>query len=66
MEKEEKIPEGEELEKLLAQAYRLYQDNIRETGSLIFDLTRGAREGMPEKELLEIALRGLEKCRTEL
>ena len=57
------MPEGEALEQELAKAYRLYQDNIRETGELIFQLTKGAREGVPEAELLGIALQALERCR---
>lgn len=59
----ENMPQGEELERAMAAAYRVYQDNVRETGSLIFDLTKGAREGRSEKELLEIALAALDKCR---
>ena len=59
----ENIPQGKDLDRALAAAYRVYQDNVRETGSLIFDLTKGAREGRSEKELLEIALRALDRCR---
>ena len=57
------MPEGEALEQELAKAYRLYQENIRETGELIFQLTKGAREGVPEGELLDIALQALGRCR---
>lgn len=59
----EKIPEGEALDQALAKAYRVYQDNVRETGNLIFDITIGARNGRPEKELLEMALEALGRCR---
>ena len=59
----EEMPEGEALTQALAEAYRLYQDNIRETGERIFQLTEGAREGVPERELLETALDALERCR---
>jgi len=57
------IPEGEALEKAMAEAYRVYQANVRETGELIFQLTKGAREGVPEKELLAIALEALSRCK---
>ena len=30
---------------------------------MIYSLTRGAREGMPERELLETALEALKRCR---
>ncbi|MBQ9251253.1 MAG: hypothetical protein IJ188_01280 [Clostridia bacterium] len=60
---EKNFPQGEELERALKAAYRLYQANIHDTGALIYELTKGARNGMPEKELLEIALEALEKCR---
>ena len=52
-----------ELEKAMAEAYRVYQANVRETGELIFQLTKGAREGVPEKELLAIALEALSRCK---
>ena len=63
MEDTKQMPQGEALERELAKAYRLYQENIRETGDLIFQLTKGARECVPEGELLEIALKALERCR---
>ena len=66
MEEIENMPEGEALEKAMAEAYRLYQANIRETGELTYRLTKGAREGVPEKELLAIALEALDRCRTGL
>ena len=50
----------------MARAYRLYQRNIRETGELIYRLTKGARGGVPEKELLGIALEALDKCSFEI
>ena len=59
----ERMPEGEALEEAMRQAYRLYQDNIRATAEDVFRLTRGARDGVPESELLEIAVRALDKCR---
>ena len=63
---EERFPEGEELEKLMARVYRLYQDNIRRADEQVYQLTRGARQGVPEKELLEIALSAMDKCRFSL
>ena len=63
MEVLENIPTGEALEQQLDKSYRLYQDNIRETGELIFQLTKGAREGVPEAELLDIAMNALDRCR---
>lgn len=57
------IPEGEELEKALAEAYRVYQGNILRTGGLIYELTRGAKGGMPVKELIGIAEKAAERCR---
>ena len=63
MEQKESIPEGEALDRAMKQAYRVYQDNIRETGELIYRLTKGAREGAAESELLEIAITALSRCR---
>ncbi len=57
------MPQGEELERELARAYRVYQFNIRQTDGLIYRITRGAREGVPEGELLEMALTALSRCR---
>ncbi len=59
----DQIPEGEALEAALAKAYRLYQGNVRRTEQMIYSLTKGAREGMPERELLETALEALKRCR---
>ncbi len=63
MENRGNIPEGKALEEAMNQAYRLYQDNVRAAGERIFQLTKGAREGLPEKELLGIALEALDRCR---
>ena len=60
----ESMPAGAELEKAMARAYRVYQDNVRETGELVFRLIKGARDGVPEKELLETALEALSRCRS--
>ena len=62
-ERGENRPTGEALEKAMARAYRVYQENTRETGELVFRMIKGAREGVPEKELLEIALEALSRCR---
>ena len=42
------MPRGEALERALAGAYRVYQYNIRQTDELIYRITKGAREGVPE------------------
>ena len=52
----DQIPEGEALEAALAKAYLVYQGNVRRTEQLIHSLTKGAREGVPERELLDMAL----------
>ena len=61
-EKEIDIPEGDELERAMAGVYRLYQHNIRRTDELIYRITRGARDGVPEEELLNMAMEALERC----
>ena len=40
----------------MEQAYKTYQDNIRKAGQLVFDLTKGARSGLPEHDLLLMAV----------
>lgn len=62
MEEKREIPEGEELEQALARAYRVYQGNVRRTDEAVYRITRGAREGMSERELLEIAVDAMERC----
>lgn len=57
-----RMPEGEELTKALAEAYKRYQRNIRAADEDVYRLTLGARQGVPEKELLALALATLEKC----
>ncbi len=63
---EEQRPGGEKpdeaLEDKLKEVYRLYQRNIRAVDSLVYQITIGARGGMPEEELLEMAAEALEKC----
>ena len=56
------IPEGEALDRELKEAYRVYQRNIRAVDQLVYQITRGARDGVPERELLQLALQALEKC----
>jgi len=56
------MPRGEALERALAGAYRVYQYNIRQTDELIYRITKGAREGVPEGELLEMAMTALSRC----
>ena len=46
----------------MAQAYRVYQANVRATDEGIYTLTMGARSGVPEGRLLEIAVDLLHKC----
>ena len=57
------IPEGEALDRALADAYKVYQDNIRRTGELIYRLTLGAKGSVPEQELLETAEEAISRCR---
>ena len=57
------MPRGEALERALAGAYRVYQYNIRQTDELIYRITKGAREGVPEGELLQTAMTALSRCR---
>jgi hypothetical protein len=59
---EEITPSGETLEKEMEKAYRLYQENIRRTGDLIYRLTKGAKDGTPEKELIRIAEEAAKRC----
>ncbi|MBR2822884.1 MAG: hypothetical protein IKE24_04285 [Clostridia bacterium] len=42
--------------------YRLYQRNIRAVDPLVYQITLGARNGVPEEELLKLAAEALEKC----
>ena len=42
------------LKEKMAEAYRVYQRNIREADHLVYELTKGARGDVPEKELLLI------------
>lgn len=63
MDKQMEMPQGEALEKAMAAAYKVYQENIRDTGELIYRLSRGAKGDMPEKELLEIAMEAVSRCR---
>lgn len=50
------------LKEKMAEAYRIYQRNIREADHLVYELTKGARGDVPEKELLETALAALDRC----
>lgn len=65
MEEERTVPEGEDLDRAVTRGYRIYQHNVREIGEMVFRLTKGAREGVPEKELLAIALDALDRCVTD-
>ena len=62
----EPLPEGEEMEKTLVEAYRIYQYNVRQTDPMVYRLTKGARGDMPEEELLAMALECLSRCRGPL
>ena len=62
---DEQLPADRDAEEELAKAYRVYQDNIRRVDELVYRITKGAREGMPEKELLELVREALARCRTE-
>ena len=59
---QEDNPEKEALREQLNAVYRLYQRNIRTADASVYRITKGAREGTAEEELLEIALDVLEKC----
>ena len=54
--------QGEALEEKLKEVYRLYQRNIRAVDPLVYQITLGARGGVPEEELLKLASEALEKC----
>ena len=60
---ENPTPEGEALDRALAEAYLVYQDNVRAAANRIFEITIGARNGRSEKELLEMTLDVLGRCR---
>lgn len=59
---EERIPEREETDERLREAYRLYQRNIRAVDPLVYRITLGARQGTAEEELLALALEALDRC----
>ena len=40
----------------MEQAYKTYQENIRKADQLIYDLTKGARGGVSERDLLLMAV----------
>ena len=48
----------------LKEVYKLYQWNIRAVDPLVYQITLGARNGMPEEELLAMAAEAMEKCDT--
>ncbi len=43
----------------LEQAYKTYQNNIRRADQLIYDITKGARGDVPERELLLMAVEAI-------
>ena len=56
------MEEKELLAEKLKEVYKLYQRNIRAVDPLVYQITLGARNGMPEEELLKMAAEALEKC----
>ena len=62
MEKDEQTREQEELKEKMAEAYRVYQRNIRAVDPLVYEITKGARSGVPDKELLALAMKALDRC----
>ena len=61
MEENRETVENPEEKEMLKKAYGWYQGNIRKAGSLVYDLTKGARSGMSDEALLEIALEAIER-----
>ncbi len=57
-----RIPEGEELERAITEAYRMYQKNILNTEEAMFRLMKGVKADMPEEEMLAVALDALDRC----
>lgn len=43
----------------MAEAYKTYQRNIRRAEELIYDITKGAREGVSEHDLLIMAVEAI-------
>ena len=54
-------PEQKEAEKKLKAVYRLYQRNVHAADPLVYRITLGARQGVPEETLLEMAEEALGK-----
>ena len=50
---EAQTEENRELREKMTQAYRVYQHNVRQADSLVYELTKGARGDVPEGKLLE-------------
>lgn len=59
------IPEGKELDREVAEAYRYYQNNIRKAGESVYAINLAARAGATERELLEMALDCLDRMLDE-
>ena len=43
----------------MEQAYKTYQNNIRKADELIYEITKGARGGVPERDLLLMAVEAI-------
>ena len=43
----------------MEQGYKIYQENIRKADQLIYDITKGARGDVPERELLLMAVEAI-------
>ena len=59
---EAQLEENRELREKMTQAYRVYQHNVRQADSLVYELTKGARGDVPEGKLLEIVIEALDRC----
>ena len=43
----------------MEQAYKTYQTNIRKAGELVYEITKGARSGVSEHELLLLSVEAI-------
>lgn len=43
----------------MEKAYKVYQENIRRSETLVSEITKGARDGMSERELLDMAIEAI-------
>ncbi len=62
MTEEAQSPGSEALKEKMKDVYKLYQRNIRAVDPLVYRITLGARNGVPEEELLRMAAEAMDKC----